>query len=464
MTEPLDPQELDDIATLREHFEDAYERGDQDRLLAILGDDHPSASAEMLSHQPLERVANAFKLLLRRKPALAAPILIELDEGVISQLYKRLTQQQWSRLFRELSDDDAVHILELFPEDIQETLVAKLPVQDKREILELMNYPEYSAGRIMTGEFLAMDGEETVGAATERVRNQKDLDPMNLFLVYVTDKDRLAGVVSLRRLLINQPDVKLKNIMRTDVVSVDVNMDQEEVAEIVSRRDEVAVPVVDDENCILGIITVDDVIDVINEESDEDMYKMVGTSDEELLVGGRTFKIVKLRLPWILASFFGSLIVASLMKYTEGDLFGSLAGKIFVFVPMICAMGGNVGVQSATIMARFLSSAQIDWQEARRATYKEARVGISLGIICGSLIGCIAWFWGGPVMLITVMAAMVCAMTTAAITGTIIPIAMKRLGFDPALATGPFVTSFNDVVATVVYFLTVFAFFDKLMV
>ncbi len=464
MTDFVQPQDSEAVVPLREQMEAALDRGDHAALLALIRDEHPGNVADALEYIDFDRMTAIFKALQERDASIAAAVLIELDEAVISELYPRLTLQQWSQIVHELSDDDVVHILELFPEEAQQRLVAKMTVQDKEDVLELMTYPENTAGRIMTNEFLAIDGDETVASATEKVRNQKDLDPMNLFFVFVTEHDRLVGMVSLRRLLINQPETKIKGLMRTDVISVDVNMDQEEVAEIVTKHDEITVPVVDDENRILGIITVDDVIDVINEESDEDIYKLVGSSEKELLAGDRTFRIVRLRLPWILASFLGSLLVASLMKFTEDDVFGSMAGKIFIFVPMICAMGGNVGVQSATIMARLLSSTHIDWNEARRSTFKEARVGLTLGLVCGGLIGGIAWIWGGPVMLITVMASMICAMTTAAITGTVIPIGMKRLGFDPALATGPFVTSFNDVVATCVYFLTVFVFFDKLVI
>ena len=443
---------------------EVIEKKDNIELLRLVQEEHPAEIAEALDSLELEALVPAFRTILLSDVSVCAEILIEMDPSTISQLYPYLSIQEWSWLFNEHSDDDAVYILELFPEEARTRLVARMPVKDKEDVLELMTYPEDTAGRIMTNEYLAMDEEATVAQAIERVRKAKEIDPTNLFFIYVTKENRLVGMVSLRKLLLHDQKTKLKKIMRTDVSPIDVHLDQEEVAEIVSKRDEVSVPVVNKEGHVLGIITVDDVIDVINEESEEDLYRQIGSSDQELLAGDNTRKIVVLRLPWIMASFFGSFLVALIMKFTERDIFGDAAAQVFVFVPMICAMGGNVGVQSSTIMARFLSTANVDWSEARRTTFKEAKVGLSLGLVCGLLIGGISYFWGGLGMTVTVLAAMVCAMTTAAATGTVIPIAMKKLGFDPALATGPFVTSFNDFVATCVYFTIAFLFLDQWMI
>lgn len=451
-TEPLD--------SLRESILAVVDQPDKTELLRLIRENHPSDVGAVLSYLPAERVAGIIRTTLPGDVALCAELVIGLEPGVTSNLYPYLSNQEWAWILKHESDDDVVYLLDLFPEEARDELVARLSVKDKADVLELMTYPEDSAGRIMTNEFLSIDINATVADAVDKIRQTKEFDLTNLFYLYVTEEGRLKGAVSLRKLLVNRAAIRVGRIMKTDISVINVLMDQENVAEVVSRYDEVTVPVVDDEGALLGIITVDDVIDVINEESEEDLYKQIGSSDEELLAGGNTRKIVSLRLPWIMASFVGSLLVAFIMRYTERDVFGAAAARIFIFVPLICAMGGNVGVQSSTIMARLLSTSQLDWKEARRATFKEAKVGLSLGLVCGSLIGVIAYFWGGLGMLITVLTAMVCAMTTAATTGTVIPIAMKRFGFDPALATGPFVTSFNDLVATCVYFLTAFAFLD----
>lgn len=443
------------VENLRLTIEDLLERKDKIHLLSFISEQRPADVADAIEMMPMEQVGPLFKSMLLGDVTVCAEVLIEMEESKIAELYEPLTLQEWAWLFAELSDDDVVAILELFPPEASEVLVGKLPEEDQDDILELMTFPEESAGRFMTNEYLSMEDGETVASAVEKVRSTRELDITNLFQIFVTRNGKLVGLVTLRQLLLAKRQETLGKIMKTDVIAVPANMDQEEVAELFRKHDEVTVPVLDDKGQILGIITVDDVIDVIDEESEEDIFALIGTSDEERLAGNDISKIVGLRLPWIFASFCGSMLVAWLMSVAEKDLFEN-AARLFIFVPLVCAMGGNVGVQSATIMARLLSSSDPDWSEARRATLKEARVGLNLGAICGLAVGGFAWIWQGREMMITVMLAMIAAMTTAATTGTVIPVFMKKMGFDPALATGPFVTSFNDVVATLVYFTIAF--------
>ncbi|CAM2066424.1 magnesium transporter [Sulfidibacter corallicola] len=435
---------------------------DKVSLLRLIQQYHPEDIAEVIDELDFDKIVEIVRTVLLSDVTYCAELMLALEPATIARMYAHLKAPEWAVIFQELSDDDAVYILDLFPDPAREQLVSRMPGEEQEDLRQLMNYPEESAGRIMTTEFLSLDQSATVENAIELLRANKDIDPVNLMFLYVTEKEKLVGMVSLRQLLLSKRTAKLKSFMRTDVIGVHVDMDQEEVADIVSRHDEVTVPVVDDQDQIQGIITVDDVIDVIQDETSEDLFQLIGSSDEELLVRDNTMKIVSLRLPWILTSFFGSLMVVLIMRYTERDVFGEDAARIFTFVPMISAMGGNVGVQSSTIMARLLSSSTPNWKEARTSTMKEARVGLTLGLICGALIGLIAYFWGGIGLLVTVMTAMTCTLTAAATTGTIIPIAMKRLGFDPALATGPFVTSFNDFVAVCVYFSIVYMLRDYL--
>lgn len=441
---------------LRDELQTVLERNDRVALLRLAHENYPEDFAAVLDVLDFDLLVNAVRTLLLSEVAYCAETLVSLDSSTLARIFPFLKIPEWAIVLKELSDDDVVWLLELFPDHALEQLVQRIPEEEREDVRQLMNYPEDSAGRIMTTEFLALDENKTVEYAIEQIRGSRDLDPINLMFVYVTRNKELVGQVSLRQLLLQKRPTKLGNFMRTDVIPVHVNLDQEEVAEIVSQHDEVTVPVIDDHNHVLGIITVDDVLDVIQEESEEDLYQMIGTSDEELLVRDKTFKIVSLRLPWIMASFAGSLLVVMIMRFTERDVFGDDAARIFTFVPMISAMGGNVGVQSSTIMARLLSNRSLDLREARASTLKEAKVGLSLGVICGMLIGLFAFYWGGLGMMITVLTAMMCTLTAAAITGTVIPIVMKRIGFDPALATGPFVTSFNDFIAVCVYFSIVF--------
>jgi len=442
----------------------ALEQGEDQAFRALIESTHHSDMAEavdvLASEEAIEVVRHLFTIDL----PYCAEMLIDMAPASLSNLFEAFTTREWASILRELSDDDVVYLLEIFPEEAHKDLVQLMTRQEKQDVLQLMNYPEDSAGRLMTCEFLSVDHLETVEAVTEKVRHAKDLDPINLMFVYVTKGKELVGMVSLRQLLLAKKSTPVSQIMRTDMTPIDVNMDQEAVAEIVTKHDDVTVPVLNDEGHILGIITVDDVIDVINEESEEDLYLQIGSSEEEAKFRDNTGKIVLLRLPWILASFFGSLLVVIIMRISEQEIFGDSAAEIFTFVPMISAMGGNVGVQSSTIMARYLSSTSVEWSEARRTTINEAKVGLSLGFICGIMIGLIAAFWGGISLLLTVLVSMTCTLTAAAITGTVIPVLMKKRGFDPALATGPFVTSFNDFIAVCVYFSIVYLFMNHTVI
>lgn len=463
MSDVIMPKVGDSHEEIFERIKQALNDNDKISVVRILAEEQPGDVAEVLDMLDFDTLVDILRQLLLTNIDHLAEILIELDQSTIARLYTRFTEREWAIVFKELSDDDIVYLLDLFPPGAQDALLPRIAKADQAEIRKIMNYPEETAGRLMTTEFLALDESDTVAHAIESIRTTRDIDPMNCLYLYVTSGGKLTGMVTMRQLLLaKDKNVMLRAIMHTDVSPVLVHMDQEEVAEIVTRHDEVSVPVVDDEGHILGIVTVDDVIDVINEESEEDIYLAMGSSEEEALHRDKTLKVVSLRLPWIMASFFGSLLVVMVMRFTEEDFFGEKAAKIFIFVPMICAMGGNVGVQSATIMARLLSQSHLDWAEARRSAFTESKVGLTMGLICGTLIGTISYFWGGIGMVVTVMSAMTATLTTAAVTGTLIPVAMKRAGFDPALATGPFVTSMNDFLAVCVYFSIAWIFRDHL--
>jgi magnesium transporter len=452
----------DPIDALILPISEAWETQDRIAMGRLVQGSHPSDVAEALERLDFDVLASVTRDLFLSDIAYCADMVMHFDPATIARLYTRLSIQEWSVLFKELSDDDVVYLIDLFPDEVQEMLVARIDKQSKEDVLELMTYPEESAGRMMTNEFIELDHQDTVEKAIEKIRAAKDFDPVNLMFIYVTQDEQLCGMVSLRQLLLHKRTTQVGTIMRTDYTAVDVNMDQEEVAELVRRHDDISVPVVNREGHVLGIITVDDIIDVIDEESEEDFYLQIGSSEEENLYPHNTRRIVMLRLPWILASFAGSLLVVFIMRLAEQGVFAENAAKIFTFVPMISAMGGNVGVQSSTIMARILSTDNLGWSETRRSTFREAKVGLSLGIICGVMIGVVAYFWGGWGMFTTVLTAMACTLTMAAITGTSIPVLMKQLGFDPALATGPFVTAFNDLIAICVYFSIVWMLRDSL--
>jgi magnesium transporter len=300
----------------------------------------------------------------------------------------------------------------------------------------------------------------TVKEAVAALQEAKDVEMV--FYVYVTDEhNHLVGVLSLRNLLTVPPSTRLRDIMTTDVISVRTDMDQEEVAHLVAKYDILAIPVVDDGNKLMGIITVDDVIDVMRQEATEDMFKMAGASEEELLYGYKSFKIARLRLPWLLTNLFGGVITGYLMWRFKVTLKEVIA--LISFIPVITGMGGNVGGQSSTIVVRGFATGRIDFSTLRQVFFREMRVGLIMGTVCGLTIGVVAFFWHNNAYLgLVVGLAMVTAMTVAATMGVLAPSFFKKIGIDPAIASSPFVQTANDIIGILIYFGTATLFINHL--
>ncbi|OQY19175.1 MAG: magnesium transporter, partial [Desulfobacteraceae bacterium 4572_35.1] len=328
------------------------------------------------------------------------------------------------------------------------------------EIEQLMQYQEDTAGGIMSTEFFSLREDMTAREAIEALQGADHIEMV--FYIYVTDiHNHLVGVLSLRQLLTVPPDRLLRDIVSTDVISVRVDMDQEMVAQQVAKYNILAIPVVDDHNKLLGIITVDDVIDVMRQEATEDIYKMAGASEEELLYGYKSFKIAQLRLPWLLVNLLGGVVTGYLMWLFQVTLKEVIA--LISFIPVITGMGGNVGGQSATIVVRGFATGRIDFTTLKQVFFKEMRVGVIMGIVCGFTVATIAVIWHHNVYLgLVVGVAMVAAMTVAATMGVLAPAFFKRIGVDPAIASTPFVQTANDITGILIYFATATMFLAKL--
>jgi magnesium transporter len=328
------------------------------------------------------------------------------------------------------------------------------------EIEQLLQYEEDTAGGIMSTEFFSLTEETTVQEAIDALQHARDVEMV--FYVYVTDlHNHLVGVLSLRQLLMVPPSTRLKDIMVNDVISVRTDTDQEEAAQLVARYNVLAVPVVDEWNKLVGLITVDDVIDVLREEATEDIYKMAGTSEEELLYSHKPFKVARLRLPWLITNLFGGIVTGYLMWRFKATLKEVLA--LISFIPVITGMGGNVGGQSATIVVRGFATGRIDFSTLRKVFFKELRVGLIMGIVCGLTVGLVAYYWHHKFYLgLVVGLAMMSAMTVAASMGVLAPGFFKRIGIDPAIASSPFVQTANDITGILIYFGTATLFLNYL--
>ncbi|MDT8440706.1 MAG: magnesium transporter [Desulfuromonadales bacterium] len=425
-------------------------RGAFPNLAKLLVKSHPADIAHLFRYLELKEQRILFNLIDDAEKG--AYVLSELDHATGARLLEQLDKETITEVLQEMPSDDAADIIGNMPEELALEILDIMHDEDSEEIEQLLRYDEDSAGGIMSTEVFALRQNVTVREAIEAIQQAGDVEMV--FYLYVTNEHgQLVGVLSLRQLLTVPPDKRLRDIMITDVISVRTDVDQEEVARVVEKYNVLAVPVVNDNNQLQGIITVDDIIDVLRHEATEDIYKMAGASEEELLYGFNALKIARLRLPWLITNLFGGVITGYLMwlfKMTISEVIALIS-----FIPVITGMGGNVGGQSATIVVRGFATGRIDSSTLRQVFFKELRVGILMGAVCGLVVGVVAFIWHGNAYLgLVVAVAMLAAMTVAACMGVIAPSTFKRFGIDPAIASSPFVQTANDITGILIYFAT----------
>ncbi|MBC2703291.1 magnesium transporter [Desulfobacula sp.] len=378
-----------------------------------------------------------------------------LDETLFLEFVKNVEFNKLVDIFDHMPSDDAVSLLTLLDEELSDQILSKMQKEESDNIEQLMSYGEDTAGSLMVTDFIAL--EEDVGAkqAIETLQN-KYLDVEMPFYIYVVDEyGKLVGVSSLRQLVVVHPEKPLKEFMAKDLVTVKPYTDREEVARLVARYDYLAVPVVDDDNKIVGIVTVDDVIDILHEAATEDMLKMAGVG-EEYIETQTVLRGTRIRLPWLFASFLGGVAAFFIIGGFEESLakFTSLAA----FIPVIMGMGGNIGTQSSTIVVRGIATGRINLQDFYKVVSKELAIGLILGVTYGLFIGLIARFIFAEELFalplaVAVGLAILSSMSLAALVGSMVPLIFERLNIDPAVATGPIVTTSIDIVSVYCYFM-----------
>lgn len=418
-------------------------------LKGFLENLHPSDLADLVEDLNDQQKQEFFALLSDEE---AATIIQEMEEFDQVTLFRLLTKKRASAILKEMASDDAVDLLgELSSEETRELLA--LIDEEAEEIRGLLQYPEDSAGGIMTKEFISLPGTLPVEEAIARLR---EIAPKaeTIYYIYVVDyRNRLIGVLSLRELFAAQDGTLIAKIIRKNIIKVDATTDQEEVARLVSRYDLLAVPVVDEEGYLLGIITIDDILDVVEEEATEDIYRLVGTSEVEGkdLVEASVFNMAKKRLPWLIISLLGGLVSGSVIGVFQEAL--QAAVVLAIFIPVIMDMGGNVGAQSSTVFVRGLATGEIVVSDIWRYFLREVRIGLTIGITTGIVIAAAAIAWKGiPMLGVVVGIAMFSTVFLAAVIGILVPAILNKFGADPALAAGPFVTTIKDVTGLLIYF------------
>ncbi len=407
---------------------------------------HPADIADILRNLPSDKRKPFFDSL---DSEVGAKVLRQLDPVSEFDLLKKLDSSVISEILDEMPSDDATDVVAGLSKEKAGQVLKLMAKEDSARIQNLLKYDSETAGGIMTTDFVALNAEINAEQAIHLLRQR--VKPGPIHYVYVVDNEqRLLGVLMLKKLLVSEPDIRLKDIMNEDIVSVKASLDQEEVARLVSKYDLLAIPVVDEQNHLIGTVTVDDIIDVLKEEATEDIFKLGGTDDEELSKKS-TFNVSRVRLPWLVVTLFEGVICATLIRFFQFTLERTIA--LAFFIPVIMGMGGNIGIQSSTIVVRGLATGRISLSQIGKVLFKEIRVGLIMGLVCGSVVAMIAYLLEKTLLLGAVVGiSMFIAITVAATMGSLIPLIFKRLKVDPAIASGPFITSSNDIVGILIYF------------
>lgn len=410
---------------------------------------------DLFNHLSTAEKNYVFSLLAELEKPLAAEVLSEMPSTHGVELLSQFKDEHIAGLLQELSPDDATEYIAAMPVEQADRMLELMRDEEARDVQDLLQYDEETAGRIMTTEFFALDEDTLVKDAISSLRDAAETE-MVFYLYVVDDRSHLIGVCSLRQMLLSNPELPLKQFMQTDLISATTDTDQEEVARVVSRYNLLAIPVTDENNRLVGVITIDDVVDVIKEEATEDFYKMAGTSDEEILTKS-VVKSARIRLPWLLASFFGGIMATVILSSFEGTL--SSFVMLTYFLPIIMGMGGNIGNQSSTIIVRGLATGRIEISMLGKVAVKEIRIAVVLGLAYGLLLGVIAYALGlrepllaNPMLFgAMVGVALSASMIIAGTIGSIIPMTLQRVNIDPAVAATPFVATAVDVLGVLCY-------------
>ncbi len=406
---------------------------------------HPADLVEVL-HNLDDEERHTVLGLLSLEPL--AEVLDEADEALQRDILETLDDRKISQIVEILPSDEAADLVGALPAGRAAPVLALLNKEDSEEVRELLLYDEETAGGIMETEVVSVTDDARVSEAIDVIRKAVS-EEQRVYKVYVVDgAGRLKGALALSRLLLAKPVVQVADVMQP-VVSVPTGMDQEEVAHLVRKYDITAVPVVDGTGRLVGQVTVDDVVDVIDEEATEDFSKIAGAGGEEVHEPS-ALRISGIRLPWLITALAGELCVARILSSFEGS-FATVISIVF-FLPIMTAMAGNAAIQSSAIIVRGLATGEVNLLALRRRLAKEMRISLLTGLVCGGILGTATMIWRrdpalGALLGLSLFGVIIVATTV----GALIPLLLKRLGVDPAIAMGPFVTTLNDATGVVIY-------------
>ena len=402
---------------------------------------HPADQADMLERLSNEKL-NIFLTILGR--SLDPEVLVYLDHNVQEKVFNILGPKVLAKAIPELHSDDAVEILQELEEKDRNVVIKQLPKADRILVEEALSYPEYSAGRLMQREFLAFPGNWTVGQTIDHMRANPQDEEDSFYSIYIVDPaHRLMGVISLSKLLSAKRPVRLNDLMELKPRNVNVETDQEEVALLFQQYGLVNMPVVDNADRLLGVIIVDDIVDVINEEAEEDLQGLTGVSD--LSITSSFLETAKGRFSWLILNMFTAVLASSVIGLFQEEIEKLVA--LAVLMPIVASMGGNAGTQTVTVAVRALATRQLNYSNLQKFVLKETWVGMVNGFLFAFLSVLLAYIWFGDKQIAIIMGlAMIANLLFAGILGTLIPLTLEKFKVDPAISSSVFLTTATDVI------------------
>ncbi|NOX89890.1 MAG: magnesium transporter [Calditrichaeota bacterium] len=443
-----------DVDSIIPDIQELIKKENKGALQNILIDLHPADIAQILSRIKKNQRVYLFSIL---PPKIAGSVLAELDPPLMEEITEEMGVEKISTIVNEMESDDAADFVSSLPEEIVPEILDRIPEEDSNEIKELLHYEEDTAGGIMALEYVALPATATVNHAIEKIRKLKaDQEISNIYSIYVVDdQNHLLGTISITDLVLADGNTKLKDIMQADIHKVSTDMDQEEVANMFRKYDLVSMPVVDKENHLIGRITIDDIVDVLEEEGSEDIAYIAGAPDEEITEES-IFKLARARLPWLMVAFFGEIISAILLHKFNITLQQKL--MIAFFIPIIMAMGGSTAQQASVIVIRGLTTGDIILRDTKKRLVKEFRISFLNSLFFASSLFLIVYLWDTAFFASILAVSIFVVINNAAVIGALVPLTFKRLNIDPALAAAPFISTTNDILGILIYLsITTFA-------
>ena len=440
-----------EITVLRDTFRRLLRRHAKTNIVKLIDKTHPADLALIFRYFNDTEQDSIFSSMSASEETVE--FLNELDESITTRLIENETPSRLAEILEEASSNEQAYLMGLVNDKFAASVINLLQVEEQEELEEMMGYPEDSAGILMYTDVFTLHQDTKAREAIYALQDQEEAE-MVFYLYSLDDDGRLTGVISLRDLVTTPGDTMLKDIMSKNIQAVRPETDQEEVARIVSQYNFLAVPVVDSDEKLLGIVTVDNVVDVIREEATEDFLQLAGAGKDREILLKSSWENARIRLPWLFASWIGGIVAAFIIGVFDNILENAIA--LAAFIPVIIGMGGNVGTQSSTIIVRGLATGRVSFENSITVLFKEMRVGLILGILYGMLLGFFAIFQfidTSPMLGIVVGLSICVSMILAATIGSLVPLVLNRFEIDPAIATGPFVTTAIDIMGVAFYFL-----------